>query len=91
MLDLTELDDLEELDGRTISADANAGEIVVILPLGLSADLDADIRYGGAIDTPDGLTRDGWDVGVDRRYGVAEDTVELDLSVGFGHIDVRRG
>ena len=32
VLDLTELDDPEELDGRAVSADVNAGEIVVIMP-----------------------------------------------------------
>ncbi len=37
------------------------------------------------------FNRHGWDVTVDQRYGSTDDTVALDLSVGFGHIDVRRG
>lgn len=91
VLDLTEVGDRAELDGRAIRADVNAGEIQVIVPPGLSVDLEAEIRYGGSIEPPDGLTRDGWDVAVDQRYGAADDTVALDLSVGFGHINVRRG
>ena len=62
-------------------------------------DLEADVRYGGAIDTPDGLTHDGWGTDVERVYpgeSTAGSTtrsapLELDLEAGFDHIDVRRG
>ncbi len=92
VIDLSELSEPSALDGQTIRADVNAGEIVVILPDGVAADLDAEIRYGGAIDTPDAVTRDGWNVTLTERYGDTAQTdavVDLDLDAGFGHIDLR--
>ncbi len=97
VIDLTELPEPSALDGQTIHADVNAGEIVVVLPEGVAADLDARIRYGGAIDTPDEVTRDGWGTSVTQRYADSDDATDndavvgLDLEAGFGHIDLRRG
>jgi phage shock protein PspC (stress-responsive transcriptional regulator) len=95
VLDLTELSEPSALAGRTIELDVNAGEIVVIVPGQVDIDLDAEIRYGGAIDTPDGRTYDGWGTDLQRTFeGPPEVTgppLELDLETGFGHIDVRRG
>jgi hypothetical protein len=94
-IDLTDLREPSALSGRTISADVNAGEIVVIVPGYIDVAVDADVRYGGAIDTPDGLTHDGWGTDVNRTYdgppSVTGDPLTLKLDAKFGHIDVRRG
>lgn len=94
-IDLTRISEPSALAGKTITADVNAGEIVVIVPSEVAIELAADVRYGGAIDTPDGLTRDGWGTDVERTYaadgGSSSAPLVLDLEAGFGHIDVRRG
>jgi hypothetical protein len=46
--------------------DANAGELVVIVPEDLAVELDADIEYGGAIETPAGIV-DGWSRSLQSR------------------------
>ena len=90
-LDLTEVRDLEELDGKNIRVEANAGELVVIVPDDLAVELDADIEYGGAIETPSRML-DGWSrtlqTRIDEGDAVAE--VQLELDVQFGHIEVRQ-
>lgn len=99
VVDLTELSEPSALAGRSIAVDVNAGEIVVIVPPEVSIDLDADIRYGGAIATPDGRTQEGWGPAVSTRFEgetprgdtAGAEPLELDLETGFGHIDVRRG
>ena len=90
-LDLTGIEDLEELDGRSISLEANAGEIVVIVPDDLAVELDADIEYGGAIETPGGIL-DGWSRSLQSRLdeGDAVSEIALDLDLKFGHIEVRQ-
>jgi phage shock protein PspC (stress-responsive transcriptional regulator) len=95
-IDLTRVSEPAGLAGRTITADVNAGEIVVVVPPQVAIDLRADVRYGGVIDTPDGLTHDGWGTDVERTYGAdrprsSAAPLVLDLSARFGHIDVRRG
>ncbi|HSV39522.1 MAG TPA: PspC domain-containing protein [Nocardioidaceae bacterium] len=91
ILDLSRLSEPGQLDGRTIHLDANAGEILVILPLdGLSADLNGDIQFGGAI-TVNNNEDGGW--GYSRNAIVGDPTdprVTLDIDVKFGHIEVRQ-
>jgi phage shock protein PspC (stress-responsive transcriptional regulator) len=90
VLDLTDVRDPAELDGRTIELDANAGELVVVLPDDVAAVVDASIEFGGAVELPD-RSEDGF--GVDVRSlvnnGDSEATVDLDLDLQFGHIEVR--
>jgi hypothetical protein len=89
-VDLTDVDDLDSLDGRSLDLSANAGELLVIVPEGLTVDLDATISYGGAVDWPDG-TRGGWDFALDRRIGDADDpTISVDADLDFGHIELRQ-
>lgn len=89
-VDLTDVDDLDQLDGRTLDLSANAGELLIVVPDGLTVDLDADIAYGGAVDWPDG-TRGGWDFGLDRRFGDADaPTISVDADLDFGHIELRQ-
>jgi phage shock protein PspC (stress-responsive transcriptional regulator) len=89
-LDLTEVDDLEALDGRSISVDASAGEIVVLVPDDLRVRYDATVEFGGAVDTPS-VQRDGWGA---SASGVVNDdadtTIDLELDLRFGHIELRQ-
>jgi hypothetical protein len=89
-IDLRGISDLESLDGRTLSVDVNAGEIVLIVPDGLTVDLDAQVTAGGEISTPDG-NRGGWGVDVDQRIGDDDGraTMQADLELDFGQIHVR--
>jgi phage shock protein PspC (stress-responsive transcriptional regulator) len=91
-LDLRQVSDLGELNGQDIDLDANAGELVVILPEGLSADVDADVDFGGAITLPGGDEDGGWGYSRDAFIGDVDDpTIELKMDVKFGHIEVRQG
>ncbi len=90
-LDLRHVRDLAELDGRTFNLSANAGELVVLLPPGLSAKISADVGIAGAIDLPDhndeglGARRDETLVAPDEQARIT-----LNLDVTFGHIEVRQ-
>ena len=91
-LDLTKVKDLESLDGRTVSLDANVGEIVVDVPRDLTVNYVADMRFGGAVDAP-GVTRGGWNFtkrGEVDAVRASKAEVDLDLSLDFGHIELRR-
>ena len=61
------------------------------MPEDLAVELDADIEYGGAIETPTGVL-DGWSrtlrSTIDEGDAAAE--VALDLDLQFGHIEVRQ-
>ncbi len=90
LLDLSRISEPGGLADKTIEVDANAGEIVVILPNNLAADVHADIDFGGAITLPD-REIDGWGETRDAFVGNPDDpTVDLDLAVKFGHIEVRQ-
>jgi xanthine/uracil/vitamin C permease (AzgA family) len=90
VLDLTEVSDPDELDGRTIHLTVNVGELDVVVPA------DMDVEVTGAVDGPGGTTLFGNDSGgIDttdtQRPDGGEDvpTITLDLQVDVGHIDVR--
>lgn len=89
-IDLRGITDVESLDGRTLDVDVNAGEIVLILPDGVSLDLDAHVAAGGEISTPD-LNQGGWGVDVSQRIQADDSraTMHADLGLGFGRIHVR--
>jgi phage shock protein PspC (stress-responsive transcriptional regulator) len=91
-LDLSKVKDLAALDEKHISLDANAGELLVILPPGLSANVTADIDAAGAIELPDDNDKDGFGPSLDRFVGNSNEdpTIELDLELDFGHIEVRQ-
>ncbi len=88
-LDLTEVSDPQNLDGRRITLDAEAGELIVRVPDDVDVDVDANIRFGGEVDI-DGYTRSGNNVQLSRHLEGGTDapqlTLELDLLVG--HIQV---
>jgi phage shock protein PspC (stress-responsive transcriptional regulator) len=90
VLDLTEVSDPDELDGRTIHMTVNVGELDVVVPA------DMDVEVTGAVDGPGGTTLFGNDSGgIDttdtQSHDGGEDvpSITLDLQVDVGHIDVR--
>ena len=92
-LDLRDVRDPEELDGRTIALEANVGELLVILPGNVTANVVADIDLGGVIDVP-GVAREGWDVSLRNLvsgYDESVASVDLRLELRAGHIEVRQG
>lgn len=90
-LDLSNIRDVERLDGRTIEVEANAGEIVVTLPEGVDVNLDADVSMAGEI-TVAGDTRGGTGVSVDRTIDGGADAPQIDLQLDLlvGSIEVRQ-
>lgn len=90
-LDLTQIRDLQNLDGRRLDLEAEAGEILVIVPDGVDVDVDASIRFGGEIDV-DGIIENGDRVNVNRRIDGGDDVPQLDLELDLlvGHIEVRQ-
>lgn len=89
-LDLTRISELEGLDGRSIDVSANVGEIVVVVPRDLAVRVTAEIDLGGVIDTPVS-SREGWDTSLEETIGGPDPraTVDLDLGLHAGHIEVR--
>ncbi len=91
-LDLSQVSDLEALDGRTIEVDGNAGEIVVTLPDGADVDVSATVAGAGEV-TVLGENRSGVGmVSVDRSIDGGEDVPAFDLDLGLvvGNIEVRQ-
>ncbi len=88
-LDLTQVDNLDALDGRTLDLHAEAGEIVVVVPDGVDVDVDAGIRFGGEVDV-DGYTESGNGVDVTRHIDGGADVPQIDLELDLlvGHIQV---
>ena len=94
-LDLRQLDPV--LDDRPLSAAVGAGEIVVLVPDGLRVRVDAGVRLGEIVIVDLGGDRrrltDGSGERVQEQFfvgDVGDPTVELDLEVGAGQIEVRR-
>lgn len=72
------------------------GELVVIIPDDMTAEIDAHVQFG-SVDEPDRPSDDGG-VDIDRSFTVERDpdtpesksrNVELDLEVGMGQVTVR--
>ena len=91
VLNLSDLDALDALGGREIDIDGNAGEVVVIVPRGLSVDVDAQVSALGGIDIGPDATAGGFDLALSRTLSGAAGSPVLDLEVDlrFGHIEVR--
>ncbi|HET6652500.1 MAG TPA: PspC domain-containing protein [Nocardioides sp.] len=90
-VDLTQVSDLENLDGDTIDIDAWAGEIRVIVPEGLDVDVNASIDGGGEIEVA-GVRDDGRSPVVIESIDGGDDVpaMQLDIDLNFGSIDVRQ-
>jgi phage shock protein PspC (stress-responsive transcriptional regulator) len=91
-VDLRKVSDPENLDGRTIALDANAGQLVVVLPKGVSADVQANVDVAGNIDVP-GRSTDGLGLSVDQHVpaaGTETANIDLELDLVVGDIQVRQ-
>lgn len=90
-LDLSQVTDIDALDGRDIDINLNAGDVTVILPTGLNAQVDASIRYAGEIDLDD-YNRGGFNISVERTLasvpGPGAPTIDLDIESRVGQITV---
>lgn len=87
-IDLSEVEDLGELDGRTIRIEGNLGSIDVTVPRGLRVEVDARVSGPGGIKLF-GDQRDGWDVRDSAVVGDPDDpTITLDVELGVGTIEV---
>ncbi|NUR07962.1 MAG: hypothetical protein HOQ45_13270, partial [Nocardioidaceae bacterium] len=88
VLDLSDVRDPQQLDGRTIDVSAKVGELVVTLPPGVESDVTASIDGPGGIDLPDNSTG-GIDSSRSGVYGAGPDTVTINADLRAGHIEVR--
>jgi phage shock protein PspC (stress-responsive transcriptional regulator) len=85
VLDLTQVQDLPALDGRTIELDSDIGRIEVIVPAGLTVHVDANVDGPGHLELF-GNERGG--IGIDDQVnhfagvGAPEISIEADVSVG---------
>jgi len=85
VLDLRRVQDLEALDGRAVDIDVQVGRIEVIVPDGVSVDVDARVDGPGHIELF-GEERGGIGIGDTTRHdggtGAPQLTLEVDLQVG---------
>lgn len=90
-LDLTDIENLEALDGRTVDVEANVGELVVTVPDNLTVDIAAEVDGGGEINVA-GQTEGGNNVVVEQRIdgGPGAPEIDLNLDLVFGSIEVRQ-
>lgn len=90
IVDLTEVADLEALDGRTVRFDGGAGRIEVRVPAqALDVTVDAAVEGGGEI-RAFGMRDDGWDSKLSATHdgGVDVPSLHLDAELVFGEIEV---
>jgi phage shock protein PspC (stress-responsive transcriptional regulator) len=87
-VDLSQVRDPANLDGRVVALSAEAGELVVVLPSGIRSKVAADIDGPGQVDLPDDSSG-GIDTSLDGTYGAGAGTVTITTNLSVGHIDVR--
>ena len=88
VLDLTEVQDLDELDGRTIRLDATMGEIRVLVPTDLDVVAQATVRTAGTTD----LFGDRSDGSAQKSVGDGvgpEVTIQAEVTLGEIRIEQR--
>lgn len=88
ILDLTDVADLQALDGRTIELRAGVGSIEVKIPEGLDVDVAANIGLGDAEVFGDRQDGGGVDITGSHDGGINAPDIELDIEMGLGEIDV---
>ncbi len=91
VLDLTDLDDPTELDGRTIELRGEVGELVVRVPEDTNVTTVVDVDGPGGFDLYDGrYTGGGLDTDVTRTWRSADDdpTFTLDAALEVGVVIV---
>lgn len=87
ILDLTDVDDVEALDGRTIHVEGGAGRIEVLVPEEMDVTVDGRIDGPGAI-TLFGEQRGGIDTTSQGRHdgGPGAPSLSIDAQIGVGEI-----
>jgi phage shock protein PspC (stress-responsive transcriptional regulator) len=89
VLDLTQVQDLSALDGRSIELDSDIGRIEVIVPAGLSVHVDANVDGPGHLelfgDERGGI---GIDDEVNHFAGVEAPAVSIEADVSVGEIKI---
>ena len=85
VLDLTDVQDLAALDGKHVELDSDVGRIEVIVPAGLSVQVDANVDGPGHLelfgDERGGIDIDD-EVHHDAGLGTPELSIDADVSVG---------
>ena len=87
-IDLSKVSDPQQLAGHTIDVGARVGEVVVVLPRGVTTDIEADISGPGQIDLPH-RSAGGIGTTLSATSGSGSGTLTLDTHLFAGHIDVR--
>lgn len=89
-LDLTQVRDPKDLDGRTVDLSGTFGRILVIVPSGTGVDFHANVRGAGSIQTW-ADEHDGPRASYDQYFPAAagHPTITLDASIRFGAIQLR--
>jgi hypothetical protein len=89
VVDLRNVADLQDLDGRTISVEGGVGHLHVILPRDLDAQVAAEVTGAGDIDIFD-ESADGIDVALTHSYDGGDDVPALTINaeLGLGYIEV---
>ncbi len=89
VLDLRGVSDLAALDGTSLDLESTFGRVEVILPPGVSADIDAEVHGGGHISLF-GSDRDGFGVSDQLRHsgGIGTPEITIEADVTFGEIEV---
>lgn len=87
-IDLSKVADPAALDGRSIDVGARVGEVVVVLPRGVTTDITADLSGPGQIDLPH-HSAGGIGTTLSETDGSGPDTLSLHTHLLAGHIDVR--
>ena len=87
VLDLTGLDDVEDLDGRSLDLEGGVGRIEVIVPDGVEVTVDAEVGGPGSIRLFDQV-RDGIANKLAGTYGAGDIELTIDAQLGIGEIYV---
>jgi len=88
-LDLSDIEDLDQLDGRHIRVEANVGELVITVPDGVDVDVRAEVAIAGEAVVFDDIHH-GPDVLIERQFDGGADApqIELDVQLFVGSIEV---
>ena len=88
VIDLTQVADPENLDGKRLDISVGAGSIEVILPEALDVDYDAHAGLGDVEVFTDSQDGPGVSMTGTHSGGVGVPELTLDIQVGIGEIDV---
>ncbi|MFS3130702.1 PspC domain-containing protein [Nocardioides sp. Bht2] len=89
VVDLTQVEDLDGLDGRSIRFEGDLGSIKVIVPDGLDLGVDARVSGGGEVRAL-GQQQSGWGVSLSANQdrGAVAPRIQINADLDFGEIEV---